>query len=59
MEKLYRVVVRKTSYHYVRHTAEEMGRWLCMLNLAGNDGEVLVTEINLSDIDEINHLYFC
>lgn len=59
MEKLYRVVVRKTSYHYVRCTAEEMGSWLSMLNLDDKGGEVLVTEIGLLDLDEINHLYFC
>ncbi len=59
MEKLYRVVARKTSYHYVRCTAKEMGCWLSMLNLSGEGNEVLVTEINLSDLDEINHLYFC
>ncbi|KKL54540.1 hypothetical protein LCGC14_2264390 [marine sediment metagenome] len=59
MKKLYRIVVRKTSYHYVRCTAEEMGRWLSMLNLSGEGNEVSVTEINLSDLDEINHLYFC
>ncbi len=59
MEKLYRVVAYKTSYHYVRCTADEMGAWLTMLNEAGNGDHVLATEVNLSDLDEINHLYFC
>ena len=59
MEKLYRVVVRKTSYHYVQCTADEMVAWLSMLNEGSQGGEVLATEVNLSDLDEINHLYFC
>lgn len=59
MEKLYRVVVRKTSYHYVNCTADEMAAWLTMLNDVGEGGEVLATEINLSDLDEINHCHFC
>lgn len=59
MEKLYRIVVRKTSYHYVSCPPDDITAWLSMLNDVDEGGEVLVTEINLSDLDEINHLYFC
>ena len=59
MEKLNRIVDRKTSYNYVRCTADEMTAWLSMITEAGDGGKVLATEVNLSDLDEINHLYFC
>ena len=59
MEKLYRVVVRKTSHYYVRCTVREMTAWLLMLCDAGHGDEVLATEIKLSDLDEINHIHFC
>lgn len=59
MEKLYYITVNKTSYHYVRCMAGEMAAWLTMLNEDGEGGKVIATEVNLLDLDEINHLYFC
>ncbi len=59
MKKLYRVVARKTSYHYVLCHPAEMAAWLTFLNGEGHGDNILATEINLLDLDEINHLYFC
>ncbi|KKL73790.1 hypothetical protein LCGC14_2071390 [marine sediment metagenome] len=59
MERLYQVSILKTSYHFVRCTAEEMAEYLSFWNQQGRGGEILATEINLSDFDEINHQYLC
>ena len=59
MKKLYRITVNKTCYYYVRCTAVELTGWLIMLEEDHNDTKVTTVEINLSDLDEINHNHFC
>lgn len=59
MEKLYHITVNKTCYYYVRCTAVELTGWLIMLEKDHNDTKVTTVEINLSDLDEINHIHFC
>ncbi len=58
-KKLYRVVVNKTAHYFVLCHPAEMGAWLKFLGGEGHSDNIVTTEINLSDFDEINHLYFC
>lgn len=59
MERLYRVVAHKTSHYYVLCHPAEMEAWLTFLNGEEHGGDILATEVNLSDFDEINHNHFC
>ena len=59
MKRLYRVVVHKTSHYYVSCHPAEMEAWLSFLNGEGHGDDILATEVNLSDFDEISHNHFC
>lgn len=58
-KKLYLITVNQISHHYVQCPSEDLDNWRNLLIWLGCYEEVNITEIELTDFDEITHIHFC